>query len=417
MQRKKDIVKDALLIAKSLEVAARKNAQDVLIEAFTPRLTDVIRKTLSEEGPGPQLDGPVTKLAKGEEEETESSEVQNASTDSGYPEKITPTEGDKELKGKGKEHDLDRAAPKPGQMTEEEEEEDELDLVDEDDEIELADLDDEDEDVEEGEDHDMGKLHFDDRDAGDSSFEESDDIELDGEDELELEMDGDEEEVVTDPEDDVFEQDEDGEGEELEIPDELFDDADDQGAEDETGEPELEEEEDEELDLDVIDDEEPEMSEEDMMGDEDEFAEGLYVRREGKFMKVDPSQALEQRIKELEEERTKLATAVGALRGQVAESNLFNIKLLHLVKLYESGLFSSKEKRRIAERLDRCKSVKNVKLVYKNIVKEAQSRTVLDDIHDVITESRVRRSSKPTGETVYESDEVRKMRRLAGLDK
>jgi hypothetical protein len=54
--------------------------------------------------------------------------------------------------------------------------------------------------------------------------------------------------------------------------------------------------------------------------------------------------------------------------------------------------------------------------VYKNIVKEADSRTVLDDIHDVITESRVRRSSKPSGESVYESDEVRRMRKLAGLD-
>lgn len=435
---KKDIVKDALLIAKQLEIAARKNAQDIVVEAFTPRLMDVVRQTIREEGPGPQLDGPVTKLAKGEEEETESSEVQNdAMASDGYPEGISPTPGEKELKGKGKKHDLDRTAPAPGQMTEGEYEDDM--------------------DMEEGEDHDVGKLHFDDRDAGDSEFErgdgefneseeidldmdpeagedeeldidigmdEDDDMDLgdmDGEDELDLEEDDLDMDAMdmdaVDPEDDVFEAEDEEGGEELEIPDELFDDADDQevGGDDEVPM----DEDDEELDLDVVDDEDPDMSEEydeDMMGDE-EFEEGLYVRKEGKFEKVDPSQALEARMKDLEEERDKLANALTAMKGQLGEQHLLNVKLVHLVRLYESGQFSSKEKRRIAERLDRCSSPKKVQAVYKSIVAEASERTVLDDVHDVLTEQRVRRTSKPTGETVYESAEVKRMRRLAGLDR
>lgn len=427
MTKKKDIVQDALLIAKSLEEAAKKNAQDIVVEAFTPRLMDVVRHTIREEGPGPQLDDPVTDLASGEEEETESSEVQNdAQVSDGHPEGISPSQGDHEISGKGKKHDLDRTAPEPGQMTEGEYEDD---------------------DMEEGEDHDVGKLHFDDRDAGDSSFErgdgefnESDDIDLDvddeagddeeldidigmdeeedmdldDEDELDLEMD-----MGDDPEDDVFEaeDEEDAEGdEELEIPDELFDDAEDQDVP-EDGEEPVEDEEDEELDLDVVDDEDPDMSEEydeDMMGDE-EFEEGLYVRKEGEFQKVDPSQALEARMQDLEEERDKLANALTAMKGQLGEQHLLNVKLVHLVRLYESGQFSSKEKRRIAERLDRCSSAKRVKSVFKSIVAEASDRTVLDDVHDVLTEQRVRRTSQPTGETVYESDEVKRMKRLAGL--
>lgn len=446
-KRKKDVLQDALLSARELEQAAKRNAHDALIEAFTPRLTDVIRQTLNEEGPGPQLDDPVTDLAKGEEEETESSEVQNdAEVSDGHPEDISPDQGDKEISGKGKKHDLDRSAPQPGQMTEEEDMDDE-DMVDEDDaylgkrkmtEEDDLDLD----DMEEGEDHDVGKLHFDDRDAGDSSFERGDgdlneEEEMDDE-EIDLDVDdeaGDDEEldidVGMDEEDEPVDDEDDSE---LDIPAELFDDEEDMDDDDDVpvadmdgGDEELpldepdddldDESDDEEIDLDVIDDEEPEMEEmEDMpMGDE-EFEEGLYLRREGEFEKVDPEEALQSRIDDLEEERQKLANAVGFLKGQLGESTLLNAKLAHLVRLYESGLFSKDEKRRIAERLDEARSVKRVKTVYNSIVKEAGDRTVLDDIHDVITESRSRRSTKPTGESVYESDEVRRMKRLAGLD-
>ena len=427
--KKKDIVKDALLTAKELEQAAKRNAHDVIIEAFTPRLTDVIRQTLNEEGPGPQLPDPVTKLAKGEEEETEADGV--LGNEDAAPEAIAPTQGDKEISGKGKKHSIDKPAPAPGTMTEAEDEEDMEDV-----------------EMEEGEDHDLGKLHFDDRDSGDSEFKAPGINELDDEydededeeqsiapdmdsedDELELEMD-DEEELDMDPvedEDDVFE--EEGEDEELDIPDELFDDEDDQELDDEPApegdeaeldvpaedgleDDELGEMDDEELDVDI--DDEADMDQ-DMAMDDEEFEEGLYVRREGKFVKVDPAEALDSRMNDLEEEREKLANAVGFLKGQLGEVNLFNAKMAHLVKLYESGLFSRPEKRRIAERLDNCKSMKQVQTVYKNIVTEADDRTVLDDIHDVITESRVRRSNKPTGETVYESDEVKYMKRLAGL--
>lgn len=443
MSKKKDIVRDALLIARDLEIAAKKNAQDIVVEAFAPRLMDVVRQTIREEGPGPQLDDPVTKLASSEEEETESSEVQNdAQVSDGHPEGISPTQGDHELSGKGKKHDLDRTAPAPGQMTENEDGDEDDYMGDED-------------PMEEGEDHDLGKLHFDDRDAGDSEFasvhesddmddddidldvdpsagddeeldidvgmDEDDDMDLDdmdGEDELDLEnddMDMDDMDMDdVDPEDDVFEAEDEEGGEDLEIPDELFDDADDQDVGGDEDVPV--DEDDEELDLDVVDDEDPDMSgDEDMMGDE-EFEEGLYVRKEGKFEKVDPSQALEARMNDLEEERNKLANALTAMKGQLGEQHLLNVKLVHLVRLYESGQFSSKEKRRIAERLDRCGSPKKVQAVYKSIVAEASDRTVLDDVHDVLTEQRVRRTSRPTGEAVYESEEVKRMRRLAGLE-
>jgi hypothetical protein len=435
MKKNKDIVKDALLTAKELEQAAKRNAHDTIIEAFTPRLTDVIRQTLNEEGPGPQLPDPVTKLAKGEEEEDEADGV--VGNDAGSPEAIAPTQGDKEIAGKGKKHSIDKPAPAPGNMLEsdDEDEDDFLGESDDNDEDDMMDEDREDRDggLDPGRTASGGPNQA--RPTGINETDDDDEDDIGGDfdpeedDELELEMDDDE--MGMDPvedEDDVFE--EEGEDEELDIPDELFDDEDDQEvdgepapedaeaeldipAEDADEDDEALGEEDEELDIDIED--EPDMDQ-DMAMDDEEFEEGLYVRREGNFVKVDPAEALDARMKDLEEEREKLANAVGFLKGQLGEVNLFNAKMAHLVKLYESGLFSRPEKRRIAERLDNCKSVKQVNTVYKNIVTEADSRTVLDDIHDVITESRVRRNNKPSGESVYESAEVKRMKRLAGLE-
>ena len=421
MRNKKDIVQDALLTAKEIEQAAKHNAQDVIIEAFAPRLMDVVRQALSEEGPGPQLDSPVTALAKSEEENDEA-DGQLGNEDAA-PEAIAPGTGTREVSPKGKKHSIDKPAPAPGNMTEEEE------------------IDDEDF-MEEGTEHDLGSQPGDlPRDAGDDDddlvdeamdYEDIDLDEADDEDELDLD-DPDLEQEPVDTEDDVFEAEDDVEDEELDIPDELFDDEDDQdidqdGPEGDEGgdvninvdnddaedapDDELGEMDDEELDIDIEDDE----MDSAMIPDE-EMEEGLYLRREGEFTKIDPADALTSRIEDLEEEREKLANAVGFLKGQIGEVNLFNSKLAHLVKLYESGLFSRSEKRKIAERLDTSKSIKQVQAIYNRIVKEADSRTVLDDIHDVITESRTRRTAKPTGESVYESAEVKRMRHLAGLDK
>ena len=402
---KKDIIKDALISAREIELAAKNNAQQHIIEAFIPRLEDVIRQTLNEEGPGPQLDSPIDDLAKGEEEETESSEVQNAAGSSdGHPEKIEPTQGDKEITNKGKGHKLDKPAEKPAQensdaevpgsnggnmnkksmdgaLKEAEDEEDE-DVVTEE-------LDDEELNDEESDDEELGLEE-----------EESDDEELDLDDE-ELDLDD-------DSQSDDSQSDDSDDDDELEIPDELFDDPDEM--EDKESSEDLKDEE-------VDPDEDQDMD--DMMDHdvgEEELEDGLYVRRDGKFIKVDPAEALEDKMKDLEEEREKLASAVGFLKGQLGEVNLFNAKLAHLVKLYESGLFSRVEKKQIAERLDECTSIKGVKKTYSKIVKEASERTVLDSIGDVIRESRVRRNTKPTGESVYESAEVKRMRKLAGLD-
>ena len=89
MKRKKDIVQDALLTAKELETAAKSNAQDVIIEAFAPRLIDLVRQTISEEGPGPQLASPVTALAKSEEENDEADG--KLGNEDAAPEAIAPT--------------------------------------------------------------------------------------------------------------------------------------------------------------------------------------------------------------------------------------------------------------------------------------------------------------------------------------
>lgn len=211
---------------------------------------------------------------------------------------------------------------------------------------------------------------------------------------------------------------------ELEIPDELFDDEEDEvEGEDNEDNVDLvsnyEDEDEESYDDDMESDGEEyedEYEDDDIGGDEYEVPEdGLYIRTGGEFRKVTLANYLKTRISELTAEKEGLERAVGALQGQLRESNLFNAKLAYVNKLYNSGLFNSAEKHGIAERVDECNTIDEVKILYKNIVEEVKTKNPLDNFSTMIKEARHNATRKIEKMPLYESPEMVRMRKNAGL--
>ncbi len=205
--------------------------------------------------------------------------------------------------------------------------------------------------------------------------------------------------------------------EDLDVPDELFDEA---------NEPDLKDDfdgddDDVEIDIDVKDDDDKDKTDEGVDvnidaddEDDEEIDEGLYIRENGQFKKITPAEYLQTRITALEEEVAQYKTVAETLQGQLQETHVFNAKLAHLNKLYMSGTFTNSEKERIAERLDECDSISDVKSLYKTIISEVQDTNPLDDFSKLIKEQRVSKETKT--ENIYESRDVSRMKRLMNYE-
>ena len=113
----------------------------------------------------------------------------------------------------------------------------------------------------------------------------------------------------------------------------------------------------------------------------------------------------------------KYRGAVDSLRGQLSEMNLFNAKLLYVNKLLQDKKVSSSQRRSIIESLDRAKSLREVKLLYRSLRESIDNRS-----SETITESAVRHSvgssSRPTTSSSPGSkaaSEVDRWAKLAGI--
>lgn len=363
---KKRILEEALIEAQELENAAIENAKERVIESFAPDFVSFFKESLDE---AEEIDY---------DEESDDEEM------------MDETEHDV-----GKEPDPGRQGTDPA-------------------------VDDSEESL---------PQHKKDINEADEEEESDDDVDVD------IDIDTDDEEDEGEDEEPEASDEEEPEGgeddEELEVPDDLFDDEDDESMEDEEDEGEVElsddfEDDDEEVDLDIEDDDEEDIdiedddveSEDDVeldLDDEEEFEEGLYMKKEGEdFQKVTPAEYLQTRLGELEEENRQLSAALEAMTGQLEETHLFNAKLAHLNKLYMSGVFNANEKENIAERLDACDDIQEVKTVYKHIVNEVKDSNPLDNFNEMLKEVKAPKKAKT--ENIYESTEAIRMRRLAGLD-
>ena len=110
-------------------------------------------------------------------------------------------------------------------------------------------------------------------------------------------------------------------------------------------------------------------------------------------------------------------TAVEGLQGQLKEMNLFNAKLLYANKLLQNKNISTRQMRSIVESLDKARSLREVKLLYKTMTESFASKKKSSGS---LNESAARKavgSSRPTrASSAPTSDkEVDRWATLAGL--
>jgi hypothetical protein len=117
----------------------------------------------------------------------------------------------------------------------------------------------------------------------------------------------------------------------------------------------------------------------------------------------------------------KHAEAIESLRGQLTEMNLFNAKLLYVNRLLQDRELSDAQRRNIIESLDRARSLREVKLLYKGL-SESIGRKTSAKRPELVSESVGSRAVSPTsrplstsGVRLNEAVEVHRWAVLAGI--
>ena len=449
---KKNIMKQALIEASELETAAIENAKNILMESITPSITEVFRDILSEGEDKYEVDDETNVDFKDEEDEEIEEGTEHdmgKEPDAGRDDTDAATAGE-DLKeeweavhhgGEGKDphknepSGLDGTSPADqtteggsGEKTEDPGKGEEIEGTKVANDTSGGTPVPPSPDPGKGEASGLEKTSPADQTTKD--LQEADDKEEDKEEDSETEADKEDapkEEAPKKEEPSGSDEKEKSSSEELEVPDELFDEEKGKDEDSETGEDDIkmvsknddDDEGDEELDVEFEDDAESDdggaEAPDDISVDtgEDEFDEGLYMRSAGEFQKVTPAEYLQTRISKLEEEKAQLTSAVHALSAQVNESNVFNAKLAYVNQLYNSGLFTKMEKEGIAERMDECDSIDEAKSLYKKIIVEVKNKNPLDDFSDTIRETRIAKNKNV--ETIAESSDLTRMRELAGI--
>lgn len=107
-----------------------------------------------------------------------------------------------------------------------------------------------------------------------------------------------------------------------------------------------------------------------------------------------------------------------ALREKLAETNLFNAKLMYTNKLLQTETLTKRQKAHIIERLDEAKSISDVKLVYNSLVKtlSTSTQTVKEGAERRVLGSSSRTTTS-SSTLVNEGFETSRWARLAGISK
>lgn len=125
--------------------------------------------------------------------------------------------------------------------------------------------------------------------------------------------------------------------------------------------------------------------------------------------------------RDLKANLVKHSEAVESLRGQLTEMNLFNAKLLYVNRLLQDRELSDSQRRNIIESLDRARSLREVKLLYKGL-SESIGRKPAARKTELVSESVGSRAISPTsrplstsGVRMNEAVEVHRWAMLAGI--
>ena len=113
------------------------------------------------------------------------------------------------------------------------------------------------------------------------------------------------------------------------------------------------------------------------------------------------------------------AAETSTLRNKLAETNLFNAKLLFTNKLLQNESLTKRQKAEVIERLDEAKSEREVKLVYESLVKTL-SNNGRSSVNESVNRGVMGSSSRPqtsAAATLNEGIEADRWARLAGIVK
>ena len=107
------------------------------------------------------------------------------------------------------------------------------------------------------------------------------------------------------------------------------------------------------------------------------------------------------------------------LRNKLAETNLFNAKLLYTNKLLQNESLTKRQKAEVIERLDEARSEREVKLVYESLTKALQGTTSrqLSESTDRGVLGSSSRPARPASTNLNEGFEADRWARLAGIIK
>lgn len=108
------------------------------------------------------------------------------------------------------------------------------------------------------------------------------------------------------------------------------------------------------------------------------------------------------------------------LKSQLNEMQIFNGKLAYANKLLTKGGLTNDEKIRIAEEFDRCATVEDAKKLYNNIISEnkfSSKTNTSEKLKSAKPSTVIQNLSENKTEKLFESEERRRMRMLAGIVK
>lgn len=135
----------------------------------------------------------------------------------------------------------------------------------------------------------------------------------------------------------------------------------------------------------------------------------------------------ESEIDELKKENESLKETIKeykdsfiVLRKQINEIQTFNAKLAYANKLFTNGGLTNAEKIRIAEEFDKVETIEESKKLYNKLLSEFNStKATKDPIEKLksVKPAMVTSNTESTAKPLYESDEMKRMKKLAGIIK
>ena len=113
---------------------------------------------------------------------------------------------------------------------------------------------------------------------------------------------------------------------------------------------------------------------------------------------------------------TRSTVETSNLRKKLAETNLFNMKLLYCNKLLQNESLTRRQKAEIIEQLDETSSTREVKLVYETLIKTlARSSRQMSEGNNRQIMGSSSQATRPASTVLSENVETDRWARLAGL--